>query len=511
MSLARKIFSNTAWQFTGKAATAVLGIISIKFITNYLSPTMYGEYTTIYDYTALFAIIADFGLFTIAVREMAHAADKKITEKIVGNVLGIRAALAVGAFALAILAAYAIPAYHGSHIPRGVMIVSVATFFTLIAGTMSSVLQFSLRMMWASVGLTIGKLITVAYIVTSIVYIFPNAPEKGFPHLLFAWILGSCISLIITYFAARRIVPVRFQFDFPFWKNVFSKALPYGLALVLGTMYFRMGTIVLSLFGMQEQIGFYGVPLRFLEILQILPHYFMNSVLPVLTLRIKTAPHEGARVVRHSLNVLALLAFPMLVGGALLAWPITAAVSSPEFLTQRTADGFLWGSDLALKILLVGLTGTYLHVVLSYALVAMGRQSEILAVNAVVVLINLSLNIILAPRFGFIGASVAAALTEGCMLVFLALRLRRHIRDIWDFSFFAKVGLSAAAMGIVIFISAQPLNALLYSSSLFILIPLGAAVYAGALFITKAITKETLSRFFKPTGEISFPRELPPE
>ena len=115
MSVARKIFSNTVWQVAGKVVVAVLGIVSIKFITNYLTRSEYGEYTTIYDYTALFAIIADFGLFTIALREMAH--DEKSTEKIIGNVLSIRTTLAVFALGIGILAAYLIPAYQRKRNP----------------------------------------------------------------------------------------------------------------------------------------------------------------------------------------------------------------------------------------------------------------------------------------------------------------------------------------------------------------------------------------------------------
>ncbi len=493
MSLVRSIASNTFWQIAGKVVAAILGIISIKFITNYLSRSTYGEYTTIYDYTALFTIVADFGLFTIAVREMAHSNKKEIVEKIVGNVLSVRAALAVISLGLGVLAAGLIPAYRGSHIPYGVFIVSVATIIALISGTMSSVLQFYLRMHWASVALTVGKLITVGYVVITILFLFPNNPEAGFPHLLLAWIVGGIVTILITYVASSKLVPVHFQLDFSYWKEVILKALPYGIALVLGTIYFRMGTITLSLFGLKEQVGLYGVPLRFLEILQIIPHYFMNSVLPILTISLRDNGDRAVRVVRYSLNALAAIAFPILVGGQLLAWPITAAVSSPEFLTHRGPAGFVWGSDLALKILLVAMALTYLHVALSYALVAMGRQKELLWINAITAVMNIALNMILAPRFGFIGAAISAVVAEMIMFVGLLLRVRKQIRHIWDFAFFAKTAASAALMGGVLFVSMNYFTGLLYAKSLFILIPLGGIVFAAAMFLTGAISKDMLA------------------
>lgn len=492
MILARKIFSNTAWQIFGKAVTAILGIISVKLITNYLARSAYGEYTTIYDYTALFAIVADFGLFTIAVREMAHHNTKEMTEKIVGNMLSVRTTLAVISLGVGAAAAFLIPVYANSHIPYGVFTVSIATLLTLVAGTMSSVLQFNLRMHWASIALVIGKIITVGYIVFTILYLFPSDPNAGFPHLLYAWIIGGLVTLLITYSAASRYIRIRYQFDFAFWKKVIWTALPYGLALVLGTIYFRMGTLVLSLFKMKDQVGYFGVPLRFLEILQIIPHYFMNSVLPILTISLHGNFERAAKIVRYSINALTGLALPILVGGTMLAWPITAAVSSPDFLSQRVNGVLIPGSDIALKILLVAMTFTYLHVGLSYALVAMGRQIELLWINAIAVMVNVVFNLLLAPRFGFIGSSISSVAAELTMLILLLVRIRKRISGIWDFYFLAKTAFSAAAMGLAFYYTSDYFNQLLFSKSLFILIPLGGIVFFVCMLLTRAISKEMI-------------------
>ncbi|MBI5413507.1 flippase [Candidatus Peregrinibacteria bacterium] len=493
MSQARKILSNTAWQVIGKVVTAVLGIVSVKFITNYLTKSTYGEYTTIYDYTAMFAIIADFGLFTIAVREMAHSNEKSAIQKIVGNVLSMRTGLAIFALGIGALIAAVMPAYRGSHIPFGILLVSIATVFTLIAGTMSSVLQFHLRMKWASISILISKIFTVGYILATILYLYPNDPVAGFPHLLLGWIGGGLINVVTTYAASTKLIPISFQFDFKFWKEVLVKALPYGTALVLGTIYFRMGTVMLSLFEMKEQIGYYGVPMRFLEILQILPHYFMNSVLPLLTISLDSINEKTGRIVRYSIDALAAMAIPIMVGGYVLAWPITAAVSSPDFLTERTATGFIWGSDLALKILLVAMTFTYIHVALSYTLVAMGRQVELLWINGITVIVNVGLNLFLAPRYGFIGASISAAASELTMLACLFIRTKKRIRGIWDLPFLAKTAFSALVMGIVLNSITDYFNKLLFTKSLFILMPIGGIVFVACMLLTKAVSKDMWS------------------
>jgi len=489
VSLARKIFSNTAWQVIGKFITAVLGIVSIKFITNYLSRSTYGEYTTIYDYTALFAIIADFGLFTIAVREMAHHGNK--IEKILGNVLSIRTVLAVAALGLGFFVTFLIPAYRGTPIPMGVGIVSIATVITLIAGTMSSLLQYHLKMFWTSIALSIGKIVTVGYIVLTITVFYPNDPAAGFPHLLTAWIIGGLITVLITYRAASKLAVVRFRFELDFWKDILIKALPYGLALMLGTIYFRMGTIVLSLLGEKEQVGLFGVPMRFVEILQIVPHYFMNSVLPILTASIVVNRQRAEKIVRYALNTMVTLSLPILMGGFMLSWQLTAAVSSPEFLTHRAADGaVIYGSDLALRILLGALVFTFLHVVFTYVLVAKGQQKLVLVANGIGATINILLNVILAPRYGFVGAALSVVGTEIVMFVTLTLLARRYLSNIWDLPFIAKTFVSTGAMGLVLWLTAAPLSALFHTKSLLILVPLGAAVFGLSMILTRAVSKE---------------------
>lgn len=58
-------------QIIAKAAIALLSVVTIKMITMHFGQSQYGEYTYIYEYLGIFAIMADMGLYTIAVREMS--------------------------------------------------------------------------------------------------------------------------------------------------------------------------------------------------------------------------------------------------------------------------------------------------------------------------------------------------------------------------------------------------------------------------------------------------------
>ena len=87
----KKIYTNTIAQIGSKVLTALISIVMIKVITNYLSVDGYGLYTKIYNYLSIFAVIADLGLYTITVRELTkYADDREMVKKISGNVLSLR-------------------------------------------------------------------------------------------------------------------------------------------------------------------------------------------------------------------------------------------------------------------------------------------------------------------------------------------------------------------------------------------------------------------------------------
>lgn len=501
MSLAHKILSNTAWQVIGKVVTALLGIISIKYITNYLSTTEYGEYTAIYDFVAVFAILADFGLFTIAVREMAH--DEKNVEKILGNVLSVRTFIGILSLGLSIAVAFFIPKYQGTHIPFGIPVVAIATLFMMMSGTIASILQLRLKMQWFSIGMLAGKLVAVFYIVFTIVVWFPDDPVAGFPHLLYGWVFGNILTLLITYFPARKLVKIRFRFDFEFWREVIWKTLPYGFALLLGVMYLRSGSVLMSFFGMRHEVGIYGVPGKILEIADLIPVFFMNSILPVLTRTLKENLDRARKIIQYAFEFMSLIAFPMLLGGIVLAKPLIAGVSSDAFLSTREA----LGADFALSILLIAMTFFFFHIAFGFTLIALGMQRKLLVINFVAALFNIVVNLIVIPKFSFVGVALVAVATEFIIFIgnFSMVYSRLHFRP--KFLFFIKTIFAALIMAIIIFFIDPPLRSALGLKSLLLTIPLGAILYVGNLLLMRALTPEMLAFLKKPKEEV--PPESP--
>ncbi len=490
MNTAQKVLGNTAIQVIGRLTTAAVSIVILKLISSYLGTAGYGNYTTIYEFIAFFAIVADFGIFQIAVKEMS--AHPKRRKEIFGNVFALRLLLTTGAMGAAVAVAFLIPKYSGTPIPTGVMIASMTTFLTIIFGTLSSILQVELKMQWNVLALIAAKFTALGWMLFAIFHWFPNNPEKGFDQLLIAGVVGGLLQVVIVFFAARRSEQISLRFDFPFWRKIIRETLPYGAAILLATIYVRIDVILLSLMRDAEEVGIYGVAARILENLAVISIFFLNSTLPVVTRLFRDNKEKLKKLLQYSFDFLLLLGLPIVVGGITLAYPIIALVSSPDFLSN-TAESF-YGSDVALQILLVAMLFAYLGNLFGFTLLAGNQQIKLIFVNAAAVVFNLVSNFLVIPIWGFRGAAATSVASQVFVCILGFIFLRRMIAIRFKLKTATKALLSAAMMGVAL-IYLQPVFFEIFggNKSLLLLIPTGILVYGIGLISLRTITPEMLS------------------
>jgi len=505
MSIARKILENTFVQVLGKLITAALSIVVLKIISGYLGTSGYGDYTTVYQFLAFFGIIADFGIYTITVKEMSR--DESRIPVILGNVMGLRTFLAIVAMGLAVLTVFLVPRYDNTLIPLGVLIATLATFFTLLNGTVSSVLQVHLKMQYATISLVLGKIVSVLYMGWVAYFAFTGDLINGFYHLLWAGVLGNLVMFLVTAYYVRRFCKITYQFDFTYWKKVFFTSLPFGVALILNTIYFRLDVILMtfilphsqslggetacvSMLCSDTEIGLYGVAMRMLEMLVIIPVYFMNSVLPVMTRYIEEQSEKIRSLMQYSFDFLVATGLPILVGGFILARPIIHFISDPQFLSGNM---FTFGSDMAVRILMFAMLFSFVNALFGFTLVVLNKQVKLMFINAGAVLFNLIGNILVIPVWGFRGAAMTSVLSEIIILIFTYWAAQKVLGFHLSVRTFIRTFIAAAVMGVAVWIGFEWMADMWFIWQLAVLIPLGGLVYLLLMFKTKAITPEMMS------------------
>lgn len=503
MSTARKILWNTVSQTVGKFIVTLLGLVTLKIITNYLGVTGYGEYTTVYQFLAFFGIAADLGLFTIAVREMSR--DENRIPIIAGNVLGLRTALITITMILAIVGAFLIPQYQSTRIPIGVAIATITIWLAMVQGTLCTVLQVHLKMEYSSYALIASKIVNVAYMIFVIYLLLPlengttACTDAGFYQLIFAGIPGNLVLIIVTYYYARKLAPIRYQFNFALWKETLWKSLPYGIALILNTFYFRIDSLLLYFIRGPVETGVYGVPMKLFEQIMLLPLYFMNAVLPVLTKAIDKGRDAYNRIIQYAYDFIIMISFPILAGGYALAYPLIFVISGPEFLSKL--DKGFYGSDIALKILLFSYVLSFIAGVFTFVLIAVGKQLKILWVNLAGAIFNVIANLIIIPIYGFRGAAIISVATQVMLLIMLIFYSRKCLSYSLKFSVTLKSAFASIIMGVSVYLLYKPFYNIMENWSVVALVIIAAIIYFGILLITKAVTRDMINMLRRPEKE----------
>lgn len=428
----RKILGNTAAQIAGKLATSLLSIVLIKIISQYLGVQGYGYYTTVFEFLAIFGIIADAGIYTIAVREGSGKTREEI-DKLLANILGIRLLITGVSVVAAAVLVLAVPSYAGTPVPLGVWVAAPSVYVALMAGTLTSILQIHYHMQQAATAQVLGKVAGVLWVAAVAFVFFPG--EAGGTHALLWCLAGATVAnLVQLFFVARTVARhqrIRVEVDRVYWWQFVRQALPYGVAIFLSTVYFKIAILSLSLIGTAEQVGVYAVALRLVEALSFIPLFFLNSLLPAITTHIRNKEDDMARsLVDTAVTYLYSIGFFFAVASSLFAVPLTVFLASPDFLSGGAQAV---GTDAALRISAWALFFSFANGVFVYTTVALGRQQQLLYINSFGVVLNTVMCLLLIPQYGIIGAAISTVVTEFGVLVanyWLARRLL-HYRMPW--------------------------------------------------------------------------------
>ena len=455
----RQVYTNTIAQIAGKLSTVLLSIILIKVLTNYLSVEDYGLYNKIYNYLSIFSVIADLGLYTITVREIAACvSDRARASMIVGNVLTIRTTLGVAIIFLALAIGWYLPGYNSSLALVSIFIVGLFTLFGLVNSSILSVLQAYLRTEFSFVSTTVGKVVNVAGIVLVAIVLYPTAelvlhPElhfSAFTLIIVMGLLGNVVMTLMLWWYAQRIEKVWFRWDREYARKLFKMTLPYGIALFLNVVYFKVDMILLSIMEPRNvadiSVGLYSVPMKIVEVGMMFGTLFLNSLLPLFTQSIQKHDQKNLwHLVDRAFRVLFVAGVGIvglfMAGGR----EIILLVASRDYVEKGL---YIYTSLDSLRIVVWIFLFYFLSSLFTYILIAHEEQGRLLRINTILTITNIVGNIILIPYLSFIGSSIVTTVSQ-VLLLGMTWHASRHITD-WrpSFRFVAVVTGSCLVAGV---------------------------------------------------------------
>jgi O-antigen/teichoic acid export membrane protein len=464
VSLGQRTLRNTALLFAARSLSKVLVFVTVVVTQNALGATGYGRFAAIVVFSNIASIFADLGLQVVFVREASRHLDN------LGDFLGVTMAaklpLAVASGGIlvgsvALLAPDLLPL--------------VGPVFALMVVTSAANL---LRSSFYATGEMRYEVVAIAgetVVLLALTVLFA-VMKQGVAAFIWAYTLSYAFTAVYAAWVTRRRgwAPLRLSWNGALLRKLLRSGLPFALAFVLSTIYFRIDVVILKSLRGDDQVAYYNAAYKFLDGLSFVPQAAMNAVFPALAV-IHLRGREPMRdAYTRAYRLLAALGMPVAVGLVILAPQIIHLTKVP--FDQSIPSLRILGASL----LLIFVNNSFI-----FALGAMDKQLTFAVLAGLSIVVNVTLNLVMIPRFahadGYLAASWATLITEVFLFVAGYLALARYLGRMPWLRPAIPIAVSGAAVALVTY-------ALRFRNA-FLVVALAAVVYVVAMALTGGVTR----------------------
>jgi O-antigen/teichoic acid export membrane protein len=415
-----------------------------------LGPTDLGKYAFVVTVYGFFEIVSRYGLGTLLTRDVA--ADKSQSSRYLTNVLGLRTVLWIVSMPVLALVTfgYWITGSIGTQEIQAIAIFGVAMLFANWADGLSN-LFYAFEKMEYPAGLSSAvALLKVTFGALALLM------GWGFVGLAWVSLAMNILQTVWLYALVRStLMKPEWRWDFGLQRWMFSVSGPLMINHLLATIFWRIDVWILQPLVGAFSVGLYSASLKYLDGLNIIPSTFTFAIFPLMS---RYAKREGEGLLRSytlSVRLLLMVSLPLAMTITLLAEPLIYILGGVEFLhvpstvyVMGREISYVGGSALALQVIIWSIPIGFVNSVTQFVLIAVNQQGYLTKAFIVGVVFNVVGNLLLIPRFDYIGAAVVTILSEFSLLIPFYWSVKRHVGVVsWSGLVWRPV-VAVAAMGI---------------------------------------------------------------
>lgn len=398
------ILRNSAVLLGAKTVSAAMGLALVAVLPRLLGDAEYGLLHLATSLVGMFGVAVDFGLTQVLARAVAR-------DRGVARAYLVRATtLSVGIGVLFYGALFGLLAVTAYPVGTGVVVavLGVGMILDAVAALLGGLFQGHERMLVPALARIVGNAVTLGCLVPRL---WSGVPTDA--TVVAAVLVASSLArLVIQAWGVRALEGVRAArpIQLP-WRELVAAGFPFLLWQALGVLYFRIDVIMLGYLTPAATVGWYGAATRLVDGLMLVADVVALTSFPVLARLWIDSPSEFRRIARRTLELLVVVALPLVVTLLVLAPSIVATLFSARF--QNTVP--------ILRVHAVTLGLLFVDFFLATLLMAIGRERAWLMIACAACVLNPTLNWLAIPvtqgRYGNggIGAALATLTTELCV------------------------------------------------------------------------------------------------
>ncbi|AGB30908.1 polysaccharide biosynthesis protein [Natrinema pellirubrum DSM 15624] len=471
-----KIGQTSIIYFLSRVVTSILGFIATIYFARLLGADPLGTYYLVLGVVSWLAIAGKVGVSEAVTKRVSEGEERE--QYAVAGILFVGILFVILTIGLLIFRPY-VNSYIGH---TSTVYIFLLLFVTLSWSIISSVLQ-GLHLVHLQ-----GILSPVRTSSRAVLQISAVAAGLGLTGLFLGYAAGYLLVFTIGGLVIIRNIDA---ISVP-RKRHFQSLFDYAKYAWLGGLQSRMfnytDVIVLGFFVPSALIGIYSIAWNIAMFLILFSSSMGATVFPEMSeLSAQHDPQEVARLVEDVLSYTGFVLIPGFVGGMLL----------DERLLRIYGDEFTQGTRVLLILIVAALFYAYQNQILT-TLNAIDRPDLSFRINALFIVANLALNVVLVYVYGWIGAAVATALSVTISLVVAYYMLKTLINFATPYREIARQWIAALLMGAVVYgiLWIENTYRLLghNAATVVALTGLGATVYFLVLFAISAQFRATIDR-----------------
>ncbi|MCU0511670.1 MAG: flippase [Anaerolineae bacterium] len=372
-----------------------------------LSPEDVGTYYYLVVIFVWFDIFTNFGLDLFLIRTIAR--DKSRAGHYFYNITLLRLLLCVAGVAL--LAGFLL--LRQATVTPPLAETAIVTMLLLYAGLFPASLSKGLSSLFyaheqAEKPAAIATITTINKVIFGAMALLLG---YGIVGLAAVSIANNVLTLLVLLVAGRSLIGrvERLRPDVPLLRRLTGESLPLLLNHFLATIFFQIDVIILEAFKGAQVVARYSVAYRWLLAINIVPSFFTQALLPVMSRQAQEDLPALRRTYAFGSKLLFALAVPTAIAFTVLAEPLTYLMGGAQYLP----DG-----AIAIQLMIWSIPIGWLNSLTQYALVALDLQRSITRAFVLAVSFNIISNLLLIPAFSYPAAALTTIASE--LILFLA-------------------------------------------------------------------------------------------
>lgn len=400
LGVARRVAKNSFFLLGSTSLGIVTRLAIFPIIARYLGLKSFGIFTLILAISMSISLIANYGAERILSREMATSQKDPDTLFSTSVVMELILALILVISSIILIQLFS-PWEHQINV--ALMLAICEQILFCIGQMYLAVIRGFERMEFDTLANFFHKISLFGLILTAVLL------DCGITGIFWARFASSILFLIISIFLTYYLfLTPRLNFNLAYAKYILIESFPVMLFSLLLGLIFKVDVFLLGWMGTAEVIALFEGPHRLLTLTQILATTISFSILPVLS---KAFAEQRTDLLQTYYDTAYKFLLILGIFGSLLIYitgkPLIILLLGPEF-----ADAVL-----SMQIMSPIVVFLFLILLQTSFLLSVGEQRLNTLAVATALLVNIVLDLILIPKYSYIGASFATLISYFIFMV----------------------------------------------------------------------------------------------